>query len=199
VEVTNTATLPIGYRWRLSGAGTLVSNAFDRRQDFFVVTNVQTTGIFSVAVYNEAQLSGFLSAAATLIPIDDFDQDGMPDAWEVAYGFATNNPANYSADPDGDGSRNLDEYISGTDPRDANSYLQVTLVNVTRELQQAHLRFPAVSNRTYSVVFRTNLRTGTWQKLTDVVAASSDRVVEITDTSAESSNRYYRLVTPRQP
>jgi len=47
---------------------------------------------------------------------DDDDNDGMPDDWEVKYGFDPYDPSDASGDRDGDGKSNLDEYLDGTDP-----------------------------------------------------------------------------------
>jgi hypothetical protein len=41
----------------------------------------------------------------------------MPDAWEIARGFAPNDPSDGPADADGDGYTNVEEYLNGTDPR----------------------------------------------------------------------------------
>src|SRR5262245_9068356 len=40
----------------------------------------------------------------------DADSDGMPDAWETFFGLNPNNPADATADPDGDGLTNLQEF-----------------------------------------------------------------------------------------
>jgi hypothetical protein len=59
---------------------------------------------------------------------DDADADGLPDCWELTYwpSIYTYGP---NDDPDGDGVRNLDEYLEGTDPTNPRSFhprLQVT-------------------------------------------------------------------------
>jgi len=52
----------------------------------------------------------------------DDDNDGMPDAYETSKGFNPLNPSDASADPDGDGYTNLEEYEAGTDPHDPKSF-----------------------------------------------------------------------------
>ncbi|MEO7098044.1 MAG: hypothetical protein ABI162_01695 [Luteolibacter sp.] len=54
----------------------------------------------------------------TLTPSDDSDGDGMPDDWEVYYGF---NPAfdDANADADGDGISNYAEFLLRSDPHAA--------------------------------------------------------------------------------
>ena len=51
----------------------------------------------------------------------DADGDGMPNAWEMQYDLNPEDPKDANEDPDNDGYINLDEYISSTDPRDAES------------------------------------------------------------------------------
>lgn len=51
-------------------------------------------------------------------PILDTDGDGLPDDWEKKYGLNVNDPADASADLDGDEFTNLEEYEAKTDPRD---------------------------------------------------------------------------------
>lgn len=46
----------------------------------------------------------------------DDDNDGMPDTWEVLYGFNPLNAADAGLDPDHDGLSNLDEFRLGSNP-----------------------------------------------------------------------------------
>lgn len=52
----------------------------------------------------------------------DSDKDGMPDAWEIAQGFDPNDPRDALLDADGDLFRNVDEYLSKTDPRNRDDH-----------------------------------------------------------------------------
>ncbi|MCD8186210.1 MAG: polysaccharide lyase [Rikenellaceae bacterium] len=52
----------------------------------------------------------------------DTDGDGMPDWWEIKYGFDPNDPSDGAQDADGDGYTNLEEYLNGTDPREYIDY-----------------------------------------------------------------------------
>jgi hypothetical protein len=52
----------------------------------------------------------------------DLDEDGMKDLWEEKYGLDPSNAGDAGQDPDNDGFTNLEEFIGGTDPRDAASF-----------------------------------------------------------------------------
>jgi hypothetical protein len=55
-----------------------------------------------------------------------------------------------------------------------------------------------VSNKTYTVQHTDRLEGGSWSNLVDVVARATNRIETVAD-SAAATNRYYRLLTPRQP
>jgi len=99
------------------------------------------------------------------------------------------------ADPDSDGHNNFQEYIAGTNPRDAQSVLRL---EVFRGVPSYRLRFQAETGKSYSLIYRDSLLNGGWLKLADVPSAASPQVIEISVTPAGDA-RYYRLITPQQP
>lgn len=55
------------------------------------------------------------------VPVDT-DKDGMPDSWETQYNLSPDDPADGALDSDGDGYTNVEEYLNGTNPREAIDY-----------------------------------------------------------------------------
>ena len=49
-------------------------------------------------------------------PNADSDHDGMPDAWEVAYGLQPDEKTDGSQDRDGDGYTNIEQYLNSLLP-----------------------------------------------------------------------------------
>ena len=91
--------------------------------------------------------------------------------------------------------RNWQEFIAGTDPKDPLSYLKVEALSSP---EGTSLSFLARSNRTYSFQFSGKVAEGRWLKWADIPASAVDRV-EILGDPGYATNRFYRLITPRQP
>jgi hypothetical protein len=89
---------------------------------------------------------------------------------------------------------NWQEYIAGTDPTNALSYLRVDLTSVPNG---AALEFLAISNKTYAIEFNDTLHPAQWSRLAEVPAAATNRLHSLIDSNA-ALHRAYRLVTPRQ-
>jgi len=64
---------------------------------------------------DEQEVDGWPELISTEPP-QDSDRDGMPDDWEIQYGFDSENPADGNGDPDADGYTNLEEYLNSTKP-----------------------------------------------------------------------------------
>ena len=142
-----------------------------------------------------AAVSPGITTTFVITRLSDWDQDGLPDAYETALGLSTNNAADALLDLDGDGMSTLNEYLAGTNPQDPNSYLRIDQVSMPG---MSIVQVAAVSNRTYTVQFKDDLASPTWSKLVDLIARPTNRVETIKDPSP-SAHRIYRLALPAQP
>ena len=88
---------------------------------------------------------------------------------------------------------NRDEYIAGTNPTNALSYLKLEPIQVLSG--NSILEFGAISNRSYTIDFRNTFDSGTWTNLYDVPAATSNRIIRFTNT-VTTPKRFYRIQIP---
>ncbi|HAB18729.1 MAG TPA: hypothetical protein DCE44_20100, partial [Verrucomicrobiales bacterium] len=126
----------------------------------------------------------------------DLDHDGLPDVWEFGFSLNPDDPADAALDTDGDGWTNAQEFAAGTNPQNDASFFEA---RSETEGAAVHIRFTAVANHTYSVLFRDGqLDSDTWQKLDDVPASVATREAVVTDLSPGAIRpvRFYRVVTP---
>ena len=193
---------PFYYLWRRGGTllGHIESN---ERQCFLTLRNIQLSdqGLYWLFITNATSPSlagAFTNWTITVLP--DADADGLPDGWETQQGINQSTPQHGMADDDGDGFCNCEEYNAGTSPTDAQSCFRVKELCLTEGGDEVVLRFEAKVNRTYSVEYRAAVDRGDWERLADVVAGATERVVEIRDAEAgRGGHRFYRIVCPRSP
>jgi len=130
----------------------------------------------------------------------DSDGDGIPDVWMLQYfGHPTGQAADKSRasdDADGDGVSNLNEYLAGTNPTNATSFLHLTSLTVTTSGVRA--TWTTTPSRTYVLQMASKL--GGTNKFADVSLAISapgtgESRTNFTDTSAKSglTGRFYRV------
>jgi hypothetical protein len=184
------------YLWKSNSPviGAIFSSA---STNYFTITSVLAVAAtrYQLVVSNVASIGAGTQVNFTNYTVADFDGDGMPDYFEQLVGLNTNDLSDASGDLDGDGMSNLAEYLAGTDASDPNSFLKIEQ-SVTPGMALVNLA--AVSNRTYTVQFTDRLPALSWSRLADVFARPTNRVESIPD-AAWTTNRFYRVVLPRQP
>jgi hypothetical protein len=137
---------------------------------------VDTAGTTTVQRRNQAQthqveveLTGAGPHLVTLGFDDGSDApsvtDGIPDTWWNEY----NVPANErvaAADRDNDGLTNMQEYILGSNPNDPSSGRPH--VTATHDGETFRIEFETVPGRSYRVMGRDSLASGTWAEVTNL-------------------------------
>ena len=124
----------------------------------------------------------------------DTDNDGLPDSWEnEKFG---NLGQTASGDPDADGLSNSKEYVLGSNPNDAASGRPVTV----KDANGFHVTFPTATGRTYTVLYRDSLSSGTWGAVSSLGSGQANPVagtgneLTVTDTAAGgATKRFYRV------
>ena len=94
---------------------------------------------------------------AANIAHDDFDSDGMPDAWEN-----NNDLTNPNGDADGDGQKNRQEYIAGTNPNSGTSVFRVE--NARKVGSNWEFDLPTMNGRQYRVYSSPSMQPGSWHR-----------------------------------
>lgn len=124
---------------------------------------------------------------------DDLDGDNMSDTWERANGV-DDTLANASADLDGDGQTNQQEFLAGTDPRASGSVLRATGLRPTATPAILDLTFNTVPGKTYSIEYSDTL--GSWFPAGTTVTAHPTAGFTTTQVlkPANSTQRFYRAV-----
>jgi hypothetical protein len=123
------------------------------------------------------------------VPVfQDDDMDDLPDWWELANGLDPEDPGivimrnGPDGDPDGDGLRNLDEFLVGLNPclRDAHLFPQLT---VSRNPDgSVNMSFPSIADRVYRIHWSNNLRT--WMRMGGDINTSGDAPAVLTGQDA---------------
>lgn len=121
--------------------------------------------------------------------------DGLPIGWLLS-NFGTTN-VDASADPDGDGMSNLQEYLAGTNPNDGTDYLRITAYHLASGGTNATLTWSSTPTRRYYILKRLDLGTNSWTDsgLNLVVPDGNSTTRTFGDSNAPT--RFYRIKAVR--
>jgi hypothetical protein len=122
------------------------------------------------------------------LSMPDSDGDGMDDDFEITYFGDLSRDG--SADYDGDGQTDYQEFLAGTNPRNDASILRAITV-ATAGASPKQVIWSAVPGRTYAVQYKDSLEEP-WSTLAGTVRASAFTAAKL-DTTAVP-NRFYRIV-----
>lgn len=120
--------------------------------------------------------------------------DGIDDDWQVLYfGAPPNANAGPAVDPDGDGQKNLFEFLAGVIPNDSASRFLLHVEPVTGQPAQKRLVFsPRLADRTYTVETNGDLG-AVWLPLSGATVSDNGSERSVTDPNAGASRKFYRV------
>ena len=131
--------------------------------------------------------------------------DGVADWWRQQFfsgqqyfggdGTTTNGFTCATCDVDGTGQNNMFKYVAGLDPTNPASVFALGLVNTANQPQTMSLNlYPLALGRHYTPQFSTDLVKGVWLPLPGYTGpVTNGNQVTITDTSAVSPQKFYRI------
>ncbi|HUJ09497.1 MAG TPA: DUF11 domain-containing protein, partial [Verrucomicrobiae bacterium] len=157
------------------------------------VTNISNTALVIASEFDPV-LSNNTSVASLVVYLDA-DSDGIPDYWtEQFFGHGTGQAADNSRaqdDADGDGFSNLQEYLAGTSPVDANSALRIVAISSVDT--NVLISFTSITNKLYRLE-SSDGPIGPWTNIVADDIEGNGGTNQVTDIVApETPVRFYRI------
>ncbi|MBI4328178.1 MAG: S8 family serine peptidase [Chloroflexi bacterium] len=121
----------------------------------------------------------------------DTDGDGMPDEWEIAHQFNWQDATDASQDSDGDRLSNLQEYLAGTNPKDAASALRV--LNIELVNGHIHISFTTTLAKKYLVERTSSLEGNAWEAIARDVPGTGAAVAVVDPIAVSQQDSFYRV------
>ena len=125
----------------------------------------------------------------------DGDGDGMGDPWEILH-FTNDTAATALGDADSDGANNWQEWVAGTDPTNAQSFLLIEAQNGA-PISGYVVRWPSTSNRLYRLQWSSNLMSGFAVAASNIVPTPP--INTYTDTAHSASSPIYYHIGVSEP
>lgn len=155
------------------------------------ITALSTGAFMRLQAFDDDGHSG--TSDPFLVLVRDSDGDSMSDDWEVANQLDPLDPTDAAQDPDHDGLTNLQEYLAGTDPHNANS--TVRIVGVTSAgAGYVRLSFLTVANRNYQLEYTSSFSGGLWKAAAGIYAGTGEVIsLVVPQPPAGEQARFYRV------
>jgi subtilisin-like proprotein convertase family protein len=118
------------------------------------------------------------------------------EAWRLLHfgTFSNTGSAANDADPDGDGNKNLFEYVAGLLPNDPASRFNIRVEPVTDQPTHKKIIFsPIIGGRAYVLKSSTTLTDSSWADLASFTSEDVSDVRTVTDLQASPEKQFYRM------
>ncbi len=186
---------PFTYQWRKNGINIPGATSLTLALPHVLLSDA---GQYTLLISNGFGFAATTAATLT-VTFTDSDSDGIQDSWETAHGLNPNSAADAALDSDGDGRTNLEEFLAGTDPRDAASRFSLTIAKPASGTGVV-IAFTAQPYVSYTIQYKDTLADPSWSRLLDVPATGGVQAISLTDHTAPGDpDRFYRVITPQAP
>ena len=141
--------------------------------------------------FQESQTVTNTTSASSAEVIYNPMTDGIPNSWWTQY-FGSTSGVSASADADGDGFTNAQEYSLGTDPKSSASTFRVG--EMSRSGTSLTISWPSVAGKRYQVQTATQLGVNAWQNAGDVVTPNVSGTSTVTiPLAADAASCFVRV------